>query len=64
VPAELEAVVMRCLAKDAGDRFASMLELRRALRALELDARWTQADARRWWREHQDDTRQAGGKNC
>jgi len=53
VPADLEALVMRCLAKDPADRFASMLELRRALRSLELDSQWTQADARRWWREHQ-----------
>jgi len=54
VPADLEAVVLRCLAKDPDDRFASMLQLRRTLRALELDGRWTQADARRWWREHQE----------
>jgi len=54
VPAELEAVVMRCLAKDADDRFASMLELRRALRALQLEGQWTQADARSWWREHRE----------
>ena len=54
VPAELEAVVMRCLAKDPDDRFASMLELRRALRALQLEAQWTQSDARHWWREHEE----------
>jgi len=54
VPTELEAVVMRCLAKDADDRFASMLDLRKALRALRLEEGWTQADARRWWREHRE----------
>jgi len=54
VPAELEAVVMRCLAKDADDRFASMLDLRRALRALQLEGQWTQASARSWWREHRE----------
>jgi hypothetical protein len=43
---------MRCLAKDAADRFGSMLELRKALRALGLDQGWTQANARSWWREH------------
>jgi serine/threonine-protein kinase len=33
IPAALDAIVLRCLAKDAGDRFATMTELARALGA-------------------------------
>jgi serine/threonine-protein kinase len=52
VPADLDSIVMRCLAKSPDDRFQSMLQLRKALRATNLESDWTQADAREWWRQH------------
>ncbi len=50
VPAELEALVLRCLEKDPDKRPADGNELRVALleARLELPA-WTESDARRWW---------------
>ena len=51
VPADLERVVMRCLAKDPRERFASAAELRAALEACAAAASWTAADAARFWRQ-------------
>ena len=49
VPADLEAIVMRCLAKSPADRFATAGELIEALDGC-ADARtWTSEDARAWW---------------
>ena len=49
VPADLSAVVMRCLAKDPAERFAGAAELADALRACACAADWTPAHARDWW---------------
>jgi CHASE1-domain containing sensor protein len=46
-----ERVIMRCLAKNPDDRFASAAQLLRALSELEL-APWTQADAAAFWADH------------
>jgi serine/threonine-protein kinase len=49
VPAELEAVVIKCLAKAPGDRYADVRSLDTALRACNTVGPWTEEDAAQWW---------------
>ena len=49
IPADLEAIVMRCLAKRPDDRFAGVTELELALASCESAGAWTRQDAARWW---------------
>jgi serine/threonine-protein kinase len=49
LPPELDALVLACLAKDAGDRPQSAADLARRLAAVPLERRWTEQDARAWW---------------
>src|SRR5262249_9552400 len=51
IPEDLERVVLRCLAKDAADRFADAEGLERALRACACSGDWDQDRAARWWRD-------------
>jgi serine/threonine-protein kinase len=48
VPAALEAVIRRCLAKQPSERYASAEELDRDLDACGVEE-WTEAEARAWW---------------
>jgi serine/threonine-protein kinase len=52
VPADLEAVVLRCLEKEPGKRFADADSLEKALAACQDAGRWTEDDAAEWWKEH------------
>jgi serine/threonine-protein kinase len=52
VPADLEAIVMKCLAKKPEDRFQSAAELNAALAMCQCADQWTRKDAAQWWREH------------
>jgi len=52
VPADLEAIVLRCLAKSAGERYSSAAELERALAACSVSDEWSADRARAWWQLH------------
>jgi serine/threonine-protein kinase len=52
VPADLERIVLRCLAKRPEDRYQAMDELGNALAQTAAADRWTQGCAARWWRDH------------
>jgi serine/threonine protein kinase len=49
VPADLEAIVLRCLAKSTADRYPSAAELERALAACAAAEKWSAAHAQAWW---------------
>jgi len=52
VPADLEAVVLRCLEKDRDKRFANVEELERALAGCASASEWNEEMAAEWWRSH------------
>ena len=49
VPADLAAVVTRCLAKDPADRYPTVRDLDRALAACGCAADWSAERAATWW---------------
>jgi serine/threonine-protein kinase len=51
IPDDLERVVLRCLAKDAADRFEDAESLERALGECSCAGDWNQVEASRWWRD-------------
>ncbi len=55
VPEDLLAVVRRCLAKSADDRYQRAGELEAALMACRSYGRWTEARAAEWWSGHPED---------
>jgi len=50
VPADLEAIVLRCLAKSTADRYPDAAELERALAACAAADEWSAARAQAWWK--------------
>jgi serine/threonine-protein kinase len=52
VPADLERIILRCLAKDPEERFPDASSLEQALSECAAAAQWTQSDAARWWQDH------------
>jgi serine/threonine-protein kinase len=54
LPADVEAILLKCLAKDPQARFASSAALGEALAGCSVAGQWTKSDAARWWQAHQD----------
>ena len=52
IPADLEDVVLRCLAKAPEDRWQDAASLADALAACDSADRWSREEAARWWRDH------------
>lgn len=55
IPADLERVIMRCLAKDPDRRYSSALDLADALRKCSCSSEWNRDFAAQWWKEHGED---------
>jgi eukaryotic-like serine/threonine-protein kinase len=54
LPADVEAILLKCLAKDPEERFTSSAALGRALAECSVAGRWTRDDAALWWQAHSD----------
>jgi serine/threonine protein kinase len=52
VPADLEKIVLRCLAKKPDERYQTVDDLEQALGRCAAADRWSQACATRWWQQH------------
>jgi tRNA A-37 threonylcarbamoyl transferase component Bud32 len=52
IPPELDAIVMKCLAKAPEDRFQSTGELEDEIDRVPLESRWDQKKANAWWELH------------
>ena len=53
VPADLERVILRCLAKSPENRFQDIDSLEESLAECAAADRWTQWHAVSWWRENE-----------
>ncbi|MDB4730316.1 serine/threonine protein kinase, partial [bacterium] len=51
IPADVEAIILKCLEKKPEDRIASAVQLRDALIACKCSRDWTAQRASQWWNE-------------
>jgi serine/threonine-protein kinase len=56
IPADLERVVLRCLAKNPHDRFQDTPSLALELERCADSVNWSPKHAARWWQDHQGQT--------
>jgi hypothetical protein len=54
LPADVETILLKCLAQDPAERFASSAALGRALAACSVAGQWTRDDAAGWWEAHRE----------
>jgi serine/threonine-protein kinase len=62
VPADLNAVVLRCLAKEPAERFDDVEALESALANCQSAGQWSATDAAAWWRSHVGPNGEAQGQ--
>jgi serine/threonine protein kinase len=60
VPNELDEMVLRCLAKDPGDRPGNAFELGELLASIPFRESWDNRLAENWWNENLPDTSESG----
>jgi serine/threonine-protein kinase len=60
VAADLEAVVLKCLAKVPADRYPDVRTLDAALAACDPGGQWTEQDATQWWNSRADSEARTG----
>jgi serine/threonine-protein kinase len=58
IPADLEQIVLRCLAKNPADRYQDVLALRQALSECSVAGSWSHGDAAKWWQANGVDDKQ------
>lgn len=58
IPADVEAVVLRCLAKNPADRYQNVVALRRAMADCSAAGTWGHDEAAHWWRANAQDESQ------
>jgi len=59
IPAELERIILQCLAKKPEERFATAGELAAALDRVALSRPWSEERVHRWWDTHLPDAAEA-----
>jgi hypothetical protein len=52
IPADLQSIVLRCLQKDAANRFIDAATLEKALACCACATEWTEDQASAWWQAH------------
>jgi serine/threonine-protein kinase len=53
VPEDLQKVILKCLEKDPGRRFANITAVENALAACKCANQWSRETAEEWWRTHE-----------